>query len=110
MPISMHVQIAINSEVMVAVCNKNLAQPDDALDIWIRNVNRVGIENAMVVALDDETEKFCQERNMKSIRIPPLVMSVFPNATTWERDAKVGLNHASETSFQQFEQSWQYWV
>ena len=58
---------------MVAVCNKNLAFVGGALDIWIRNVNKVNISNAIVIALDDETEDFCQKRQMKSIQIPVLV-------------------------------------
>lgn len=66
-------QIAINKELMVAICNSNLAQPGGALEIWSRNINRANISNAMVVALDDETETFCKAKNMTVIRMPPVV-------------------------------------
>ena len=58
---------------MVAICNRRMAHSGGALDFWIRNVARANVSNAMVVALDDETELFCSINGMTVIRMAPVV-------------------------------------
>lgn len=64
-------QIGVKNEVMVAISNRNYAGKGSMLDIWIRNVKRSNVTNAMVVALDEETQKFAEAE-----QIPSLVMSL----------------------------------
>lgn len=50
------------------------------LDMWIRNVKRAGVSNAMVVALDEETRKFVEDAGFASIVMtlqvwPPLLLA-----------------------------------
>lgn len=51
------VQTAVNNEVMVAISNRNYAGPGNMLDIWMDNVVRAGVTNALVVALDSSTKE-----------------------------------------------------
>ena len=67
------VQLSRNNEIMVAISNKYMANPDGALDIWSRNIRRITTPNHMVVALDDETEDFCKSAGINVIRMPVLV-------------------------------------
>lgn len=55
----------------MAISNRNYAGKGSMLDIWIRNVKRSNVTNAMVVALDEETQKFADAEE-----IPSLVMSL----------------------------------
>lgn len=57
MPLPPSLQVAINNEVLMAVSNANLANPGGMLEMWVRNVRAAGVHNAMVVALDDETQR-----------------------------------------------------
>lgn len=78
-------KIAINNEVLVAISDKNYAFPGGMLDSWAKAVKRAGIQNAMVVALDDETRS-----NMEKIEMPAFRMDVaIPES---QKDS--GSNHA----------------
>lgn len=55
----------------MAISNRNYAGKGSMLDIWIRNVRRSNVTNAMIVALDEETLKFAQAE-----QIPSLIMSL----------------------------------
>ncbi|KAJ6814639.1 arabinosyltransferase RRA2-like [Iris pallida] len=48
--------VAVKKELIVALANSNVKE---MLQIWFENIKRVGIRNYLVVALDDEMEKFC---------------------------------------------------
>jgi arabinosyltransferase len=49
-------QVAINGEVLAAMSNINYAAPGGMLDTWMENVQRAGVKNAMVIALDAQTK------------------------------------------------------
>lgn len=48
--------VAVQRELIVALANSNVKE---MLQIWFENIKRAGIPNYLVVALDDEIEKFC---------------------------------------------------
>lgn len=50
-------KVAVQKELIVAVANFNVK---DILEVWFANIKRVGISNYLVVALDEETAKFCE--------------------------------------------------
>lgn len=62
-------KVAINNEVLVAVSNINYAQKGGMLDVWMDGVKRAKVQNAMVVALDDETKKNVEERGLPAFRM-----------------------------------------
>lgn len=51
------VQVAKDNEVMVAISNANYAQPGGMLDLWMDGVRRSNVTNALVIALDDATQR-----------------------------------------------------
>lgn len=69
----MYLQVAINNEVIVALSNKNLANKDNMLNVWIDGVKRAGVKNALVMALDAETESFAKEKGIASFRVDKFV-------------------------------------
>lgn len=77
--------IAPNGEVLVALSNKNYAGPGGMLGVWLDGVNRSGVKNAMVLALDDETRAAAEAAGVSSHRI---------NMTIPESQANAGSNHA----------------
>ena len=77
--------IAINNEVLVAISNENYAVPGGMLDLWVKGVKLAGIENAMVIALDNATKS-----NMDRIKMPSFRMDV----AIPESQKEVGSNHA----------------
>lgn len=62
-------KVAINNEVLVAVSNKNYAWPGGMLEVWMRNVKKAGVKNAMVLALDDETKANVEKFGMQAFRM-----------------------------------------
>ena len=62
-------QIAVNNEVLVAISNKNYAGPGNMLATWMECVQRVGVTNAMVVALDAETKAHVQAAGMATLEM-----------------------------------------
>lgn len=48
--------VAVNKELIVGLANSNVKP---MLQLWFENIKRAGIPNYLVVALDDEIEKFC---------------------------------------------------
>jgi len=78
-------KISINNEVIVAVSNKNYAQPGGMLDLWIDGVSRVGIKNALVIALDDETKRNVESRGINVFRMDVKIP---------ESQKNTGSNHA----------------
>ncbi|PSC74665.1 glycosyltransferase CAZy family GT77 [Micractinium conductrix] len=78
-------KVAINNEVLVSVSNSNYAWPGGMLQWWADNAKRAGVENIMVVALDDATKT-----NAESYGLPAFRMNVkIPDS---QKD--VGSNHA----------------
>lgn len=58
---------AINNEILVAVSNSALITEDGKygmLATWIESVQRAGVKNFMVIALDEQTAKACQAVNV----------------------------------------------
>lgn len=60
-------QIAVSSEVVVAISNKNYAGPGNMLDTWMANIKRAGVSNAMVVALDEPTRQHAESQGIASM-------------------------------------------
>ena len=56
--------MAINNEVLVAICNQNYAGHGNMLETWLTNVQRAGVKNAMVVALDAFTRDYVEAQGM----------------------------------------------
>ncbi|GAA0153696.1 transferase [Lithospermum erythrorhizon] len=50
-------EVAINKELIVALAN---AKVKPMLEVWYTSIQRVGIRNYLVVALDDEVEDICK--------------------------------------------------
>jgi hypothetical protein len=69
------VQTAIKNEVMVAISNRNYAGPGNMLDIWMDNVQRAGVKNAMVIALDPDTRQHVQSKAFPVIEMHEKVLS-----------------------------------
>lgn len=78
-------KVAKGNELIVAISNKNYANPGGMLDSWIRTVTRAGVTNALVVALDEETKKHAESQGMTAI-IMKMKIS--------ESQKDVGMNHA----------------
>lgn len=78
-------KISITNEVLVAVSNKNYAQPGGMLEVWIDGVTRAGIKNALIIALDDETKRNVQSRGVNVFRMDVKIP---------ESQKNTGSNHA----------------
>ncbi|KVI03692.1 Nucleotide-diphospho-sugar transferase, partial [Cynara cardunculus var. scolymus] len=52
------IRIAFQQELIVTLANSNAKE---MLEFWFNNIKRLGISNYLVVALDQEIAKFCQE-------------------------------------------------
>ncbi|KAG2436249.1 hypothetical protein HXX76_006560 [Chlamydomonas incerta] len=67
-------RIAINKEVMAAVSNGALITPDGKfgmLKLWIDGCQRAGVKNFMVIAIDDEVAKACENLGVAYWRRTP---------------------------------------
>lgn len=49
-------KVAIQKELIVTLANSNVKP---MLEVWFTSIQKVGIHNYLVVALDDQTEEFC---------------------------------------------------
>lgn len=58
-------KVAVRKELIVALANSNVKE---MLQLWFENIKRVGIPNYLVVALDDEIEKFCNSNEVPVYR------------------------------------------
>lgn len=58
-------KVAVRKELIVALANSNVKA---MLQLWFENIKRVGIPNYLVVALDDEIEKFCNSNEVPVYR------------------------------------------
>jgi len=76
---------ARGGEIMAAVSNGNLAYPGGMLELWIEQVLRTGVENFMVIALDEKARAFAEERGA-----PAFLMSM--EISEIQKDT--GTNHA----------------
>ncbi|XP_058069097.1 arabinosyltransferase RRA3-like [Magnolia sinica] len=61
-------KVAVQKELIVALANSNVRE---MLEVWFRNIQRVGIPNYLVVALDDDTENFCKLKGVPVYRRDP---------------------------------------
>ncbi|KAG2449198.1 hypothetical protein HYH02_005945 [Chlamydomonas schloesseri] len=67
-------RIAINKEVLAAVSNGALITPDGKfgmLKLWIDGCQRAGVKNFMVIAIDDEVAKACENLGVAYWRRTP---------------------------------------
>jgi hypothetical protein len=72
-------------EVLVAVSDANYARPGGMLEVWMAAVKRVGVTNALVVALDDAAAENVRAAGFEAFRIDAAI----PEA---QKDS--GSNHA----------------
>ncbi|CAN6544124.1 unnamed protein product [Malus baccata var. baccata] len=77
-------KVAVNRELIVALANSNVKE---MLEVWFANINRVGISNYLVVALDDEIARFCELKNVP-------VYKRDPNKVIDSVATRTGGNHA----------------
>jgi hypothetical protein len=75
-------QVAKNSEVMVAISNANYARPGGMLDVWMDSLKRANVTNALVIALDDETQKHAEEMGLTAFQINLQVWKAAQNCTS----------------------------
>ncbi|XP_028777056.1 arabinosyltransferase RRA3-like [Neltuma alba] len=61
-------KVAVHRELIVAVANSNVME---MLEVWFANIKRVGIPNYLVVALDEETAKFCESSQVPVYKRDP---------------------------------------
>ncbi|KFK41950.1 hypothetical protein AALP_AA2G192900 [Arabis alpina] len=61
-------KVAINKEVIVVLANSNVKQ---MLELQIASVKRVGVQNYLVVALDDSIENFCKSNEVAYYKRDP---------------------------------------
>lgn len=61
-------KVAVKRELIVAVANSNVKE---MLEVWFTNIKRVGIPNFLVVALDDDTVKFCESNQVPVYKRDP---------------------------------------
>ncbi|KAJ4791506.1 Glycosyltransferase [Rhynchospora pubera] len=61
-------QVAINNELIVALANSNMQR---MLELWFTSIKQVGIKNYLVVALDDNIERLCKEKDVPVYRWDP---------------------------------------
>ncbi|KAF5186784.1 Arabinosyltransferase rra3 [Thalictrum thalictroides] len=54
-------KVAVRNELIVALANANVKE---MLEVWFHNIQRAGITNYLVVALDDEIENFCTSKGV----------------------------------------------
>lgn len=60
--------------MLVAISNRNYAQPGSMLDSWMRTVKGAGVTNAIVVALDEDTKKHAEDNGFTSVIMNVKVM------------------------------------
>eukprot|EP00246_Nothoceros_aenigmaticus_P017153 TRINITY_DN817_c0_g1_i1.p1 TRINITY_DN817_c0_g1~~TRINITY_DN817_c0_g1_i1.p1 ORF type:complete len:427 (+),score=85.07 TRINITY_DN817_c0_g1_i1:161-1441(+) len=57
--------VALNNEVIVGICDSNVKA---MVQVWFQSIQRVGVKNFMVVALDDTMAEFAKEHNVPFYR------------------------------------------
>ena len=62
-------KVAIKNEVLVAVSNREYAWPGGMLELWMKSVKRAGVKNAMVIALDDDTQQNVEAFGLPAFRL-----------------------------------------
>ncbi|GMI74621.1 reduced residual arabinose 3 [Hibiscus trionum] len=60
--------LAVEKELIVALVNSNVK---DLLEVWFRNIKRIGIPNYLVVALDDKIARFCESNDVPVYKRDP---------------------------------------
>lgn len=61
-------EVAVNKELIVAVANSNVK---DMLEVWCSSIQKIGIPNYLVVALDDGIEEFCKSNGIPVYKRDP---------------------------------------
>ncbi|KAI8025789.1 Arabinosyltransferase RRA3 [Camellia lanceoleosa] len=61
-------KVAVNKELIVALANSNVK---DMLEVWFSSIQKVGIPNYLVIALDEEIAKLCQSKDVPVYRRDP---------------------------------------
>ncbi|XP_050367193.1 arabinosyltransferase RRA2-like [Argentina anserina] len=61
-------KVAVNKEIIVSLANSNVKE---MLKVWFSNIKRVGIPNYLVVALDEEIARYCQENDVPVYKRDP---------------------------------------
>ena len=61
-------KVAVRKELIVALANSNVKE---MLEVWYANIQKVGITNYLVVALDDEIANLCKANNVPVYKRDP---------------------------------------
>mmetsp|Transcript_11613 Transcript_11613/g.20910 ORF Transcript_11613/g.20910 Transcript_11613/m.20910 type:complete len:402 (-) Transcript_11613:357-1562(-) len=64
--------IAPNKELLVAISNKNMLW-DNMLNSFVNGIKKSGFTNYLIVALDEETRKWCIENNVNAFLISVII-------------------------------------
>mmetsp|Transcript_13551 Transcript_13551/g.40975 ORF Transcript_13551/g.40975 Transcript_13551/m.40975 type:complete len:430 (-) Transcript_13551:85-1374(-) len=62
-------KVAVNNEVFAAMSNANYASPGGMLDTWMEGVQRAGVKNAIVIALDSVTRQNAESKGIPAHEI-----------------------------------------
>ncbi|XP_057788326.1 arabinosyltransferase RRA3-like isoform X2 [Salvia miltiorrhiza] len=81
-------EVAVNREVIVTLANSNVK---DMLEVWFKNIKRVGIPNYLVFALDEEIYSFCQSNDVPVYKKD---VEEIKEDKNFESIARTGGNHA----------------
>ncbi|XP_077244440.1 arabinosyltransferase RRA3-like [Tasmannia lanceolata] len=60
--------VAVRKELIVALANRNVKE---MLEVWFNSIQKVGIPNYLVVALDDDTANFCKSKQVPFYKRDP---------------------------------------
>ncbi|CAK7329734.1 unnamed protein product [Dovyalis caffra] len=61
-------EVAVGKELIVALANSNVKE---MLEVWFTSIQKVGIPNYLVVALDDEIAEFCEKNDVPVYKRDP---------------------------------------
>ncbi|KAI8025657.1 Arabinosyltransferase RRA3 [Camellia lanceoleosa] len=61
-------KVAVNKELIVALANSNVK---DMLEVWFSSIQKVGIPNYLVIALDEEIANLCQSKDVPVYKRDP---------------------------------------
>lgn len=61
-------KVAVNKELIVALANSNVK---DMLEVWFSSIQKVGVPNYLVIALDEEIANLCQSKDVPVYKRDP---------------------------------------
>ena len=78
---------------MLAISNSNYATPGGMLDIWMEGVKRANVTNAMVIALDPETQQHAETMGVPAHMMTLQVCTVLTPSVAYQSQTPCWLPH-----------------